>query len=349
MLSKQIVILPQIEDLLYPLKSEELAHLEASIIKEGVRDPLVVWERDSETILIDGHHRYAIAQKHNIDFEVKGIQFEDMLDVLDWVDKNQLGRRNLSDEERTLTIGRIYQRVRDQRAAARVSGAEAPDGETGSALQYVADGWNVSTGTIKRASDFASAIELLKSLGEDGAKAAHRILAGDVADGITELPKVYKTDSDKFPDLVAGLCAGHKKIRDIIPKMTDGGREHGKHDLTPSSNQPVQGDSNPPVDAQRFTTFAGDAGRTDEDDFYTDTGAVEAASIPELAIPPIEIQANVLQLFTCMSVLLQLDPNEVRKQLPQYVWKQIEEHVEPTTTWLQNFAQAPKDPANAQS
>ncbi|MGE4403807.1 MAG: ParB N-terminal domain-containing protein [Desulfobulbus sp.] len=346
MLTPQIVILPQIEDLLYPLKSEELAHLEASIAKEGVRDPLVVWKREEETILIDGHHRYAIARKLDIEFDVKEIHFEDMKDVLDWVDKNQLGRRNLTDEERTLTIGRIYQRVRDQRAAARVGTAES-SGETGSALQHVADGWNVSTGTIKRASDFASAIELLKSLGDEGSRAANRILAGDVADGITELPKVFKTDSDKFPELATGLCAGQKKIRDIIPKSSVTSREPEQQRPDRTVNpQPVENADLPPIDAQRYTTFGSDADHDSEDDFFHDAGEESASPIPGLETSPVEIQANVLQLFTAMDCLLRLNPKEVRDNLPQYVVKQIAEHIQPTAQWLQDFAQSEREQAH---
>jgi ParB-like chromosome segregation protein Spo0J len=67
-MNSNLVILPEIEDLLYPLKSEELANLEASIIQEGVRDSLVIWQRENEAILVDGHHRFAIAKKHGLDF-----------------------------------------------------------------------------------------------------------------------------------------------------------------------------------------------------------------------------------------------------------------------------------------
>ncbi|AEK58716.1 hypothetical protein Atc_2068 [Acidithiobacillus caldus SM-1] len=343
--ANEIVILPQIEDLLYPLKSEELAHLEASIAKEGVRDPLVIWRRDNESILIDGHHRYAIARKLGIAFDVKEIQFVDMNDVLDWVDKNQLGRRNLTDEERTLTIGRIYQRVRDQRAAARAGTAESR-GECGSALQHVADGWNVSTGTIKRASDFASAIELLKSLGEEGTMAANRILAGDVADGITELPKVYKTDNDRFPELATGLCSGKKRIRDIIPKSPVASREPEHERPARTVNpQPAEDADLPPIDAQRYTTFSSDA-EPNSDDFFRDAVEEGASPMPGLEISPVEIQANVLQLFTAMDFLLRLNPKSVRENLPQYVIKQIVEHIQPTAQWLQDFAQSEREQAH---
>ena len=51
-----ITILPQIEDLLYPLKPEELAHLESSIRQHGVREPLCLWDRDGELILFTAWH-----------------------------------------------------------------------------------------------------------------------------------------------------------------------------------------------------------------------------------------------------------------------------------------------------
>lgn len=86
----ELVIFPEIEDLLYPLKPEELANLDTSIREEGVRDPLFIWKREDEDILIDGHHRYAIAKKHQIDFRAVTKSFVSLEDALDWVDKNQL-------------------------------------------------------------------------------------------------------------------------------------------------------------------------------------------------------------------------------------------------------------------
>lgn len=112
---QNITILPQIEDLLYPLKPEELAHLEASIRQHGVREPLCLWDRDGEFILVDGHNRYAVATRNGVTFPTTIMEFKDLEDVLDWVDKNQIGRRNLTDEERAVTLGRIYQRKLDQK------------------------------------------------------------------------------------------------------------------------------------------------------------------------------------------------------------------------------------------
>ncbi len=70
---------------------------------------------------------------------------------MDWVDKNQLGRRNLTDEERAVTVGRIYQRIRDQRAAVRANTEDPGSKTTGLALVRETETVDVSTGEIVRA------------------------------------------------------------------------------------------------------------------------------------------------------------------------------------------------------
>lgn len=92
-----IVVLPVLRDALPPQAPEEHARLEASILEDGhPRDPLVVWKRDDEYVLVDGHHRYEICQRHNLPFRVVEREFESEADVLQWMVQLQLGRRNLS-------------------------------------------------------------------------------------------------------------------------------------------------------------------------------------------------------------------------------------------------------------
>ena len=57
-------IAPEFESLIPPLQAEERAQLEANILAEGCRDPLVLWD----DVLLDGHNRYAICRKHGIPF-----------------------------------------------------------------------------------------------------------------------------------------------------------------------------------------------------------------------------------------------------------------------------------------
>ncbi|WP_437560394.1 ParB N-terminal domain-containing protein [Acidithiobacillus sulfuriphilus] len=170
---QNITILPQIKDLLYPLKPEELANLEASIRQYGVREPLCLWDRDGEMILVDGHNRYDVATRNGVEFNTTILEFEGLEEVLGWVDKNQIGRRNLTDEERAVTLGRIYQRkLEAKRTATRRASTEndvneaSGDGERMS--DTIAREWNVSSATVKRASNFAEAVAALKEVGENG-------------------------------------------------------------------------------------------------------------------------------------------------------------------------------------
>lgn len=80
-----------------PLTVNEYAALERSILAEGCRDALVLWG----DVLIDGHNRYAICQKHGIEFKtVQNDSFATIEDVMLWMIDNHLARRSVSDFQR---------------------------------------------------------------------------------------------------------------------------------------------------------------------------------------------------------------------------------------------------------
>ena len=80
-----------------PLTSNEYAALERSLLAEGCRDALVLWG----DVLIDGHNRYALCQKHGIDFKtIQNSSFDTLDDVMLWMIDNHLARRSVSDFQR---------------------------------------------------------------------------------------------------------------------------------------------------------------------------------------------------------------------------------------------------------
>lgn len=81
----------EFKSLIPPLSTDEYSQLEQNLINDGIRDPLVLWNNT----LIDGHNRYEIAQKYNLDFETIDKDFEDRDGAKLWIISNQLGRRNL--------------------------------------------------------------------------------------------------------------------------------------------------------------------------------------------------------------------------------------------------------------
>lgn len=86
----------EFQSLIPPLTFEEKKMLEESILNEGCRDAIVLW---GDTI-IDGHNRYEICTKYGIPFETVKREFENRNEVIEWIIKNQFGRRNLPLHER---------------------------------------------------------------------------------------------------------------------------------------------------------------------------------------------------------------------------------------------------------
>lgn len=106
---------PEFKALIPPLTAEEYAGLEKSIIREGCRDPLVLWG----DILIDGHNRWEICAKHGgIPFRTVQRDFGNRDDAMLWMIQNQFARRNLSSAQRIDMIMK-YEEVVKARAKER--------------------------------------------------------------------------------------------------------------------------------------------------------------------------------------------------------------------------------------
>lgn len=82
---------PEFKKLMRALSKVELDNLEESLLAEGCREPLITWNG----FIIDGHNRYELCKRHNIDFRVIEKEFESDNDTILWIITNQLGRRNL--------------------------------------------------------------------------------------------------------------------------------------------------------------------------------------------------------------------------------------------------------------
>lgn len=89
---------PEFSSLIPPLTPEELAQLEANILADGCRDPLVAWAE--EGILLDGHNRHRICQRHDIPFNLREISLPGRDAAMCWIIRNQFGRRNLTPYQR---------------------------------------------------------------------------------------------------------------------------------------------------------------------------------------------------------------------------------------------------------
>lgn len=97
-----LTIDPEFKALIPPLSADERELLEASIIAEGCRDAIVVWQ--GQNVILDGHNRYDICTAHGIAFRTIELALDTRADVKVWMLRNQLARRNLPEPARVKLV-----------------------------------------------------------------------------------------------------------------------------------------------------------------------------------------------------------------------------------------------------
>lgn len=124
-----ITIHEELRSFVDPLTPTEYAALERSLLAEGCRDALVLWN----DILIDGHNRYEICTKHGIEFKtVQNTRFTSIEEVMLWMIDNHLARRSVSDYQRGVLALRKKELITSRAAppAPAAPPAGAADGST---------------------------------------------------------------------------------------------------------------------------------------------------------------------------------------------------------------------------
>ena len=173
----QMKINPEFKSLIPPVAPEELAQLESNILSDGCRDPLVTWQGT----LIDGHNRYDICQRHGIKFTTVEMEFADKAAAMDWMFANQLGRRNLTTDQRSDLRGRRYNltKIKSGTRTDLVASCDKVDTATALAEQH-----GVSRATIIRDGKKAEALDKLAETKPEEAKA--------VRDGVKRFNEVRR-------------------------------------------------------------------------------------------------------------------------------------------------------------
>lgn len=166
-----LLIHPRFQALIPPLTFEELAQLEDNLRRDGCRDPLVVWDN----VILDGHNRYEICTRLGLEFQTVSMNFASHDAAADWIDANQLGRRNLTPDAAALLRGRRYNRIK--RAEGRPKLDQNDLVISGATAARLAGEHGVSAPTIKRDGRFAAAVEVLKQYIPD---IEQRVMVGDI-------------------------------------------------------------------------------------------------------------------------------------------------------------------------
>ena len=100
----------EFQKLIPPLTDDELNILENSCLTEGIREPILTWDG----FIIDGHNRYNIAKKHNLQYKTAEKVFDNEQAVKEWMILNQFGRRNLNNYQRSMLALELEEMFREK-------------------------------------------------------------------------------------------------------------------------------------------------------------------------------------------------------------------------------------------
>ena len=153
---RALTIDPEFRDLIPSPSDEERALLEDSIVANGCESPLFIWNG----VIVDGHNRYEICQKHSIPFAVVEKDFVNRDAALLWIIQTQLGRRNLTSYQKSELVLRfepmLKMHAKERQEETRFSSTDtvvknsAPPMEYGKTREQLGNLAGVSHDTIKK-------------------------------------------------------------------------------------------------------------------------------------------------------------------------------------------------------
>lgn len=151
---------PEFKELLPELSKEEKEHLEQSLLEHGTNyAPIMVW--DSQ--IVDGHNRFEIMRKHEMPFTTMALPLENKYEVIDWMIREQKGRRNLTKAQKDYYIGKRYENQKkmvgtNQYTDKKRVGDFPPPKNT---AEKIAEQEGIDASTIKQNEKFAKGIDKL--------------------------------------------------------------------------------------------------------------------------------------------------------------------------------------------
>jgi hypothetical protein len=214
---KKLQISKEFKSIIPQLSKGEFDLLEQNILEEGIRDSIIVYNN----VIIDGHNRYEIAQKHNLKFKTVDKEFDSIDKVKTWILENQAGRRNLNESQRALLGARLEKTTHggDRKSEERVANWQ-PNRES---ISKMVNASPRSIGRAKKVLAFAD-IEMVKNVenGELSLSAAEKeinktekIKKIEQKDTVENTTKDYVLIQTKTPPELYSLIVKHMQSNKI--------------------------------------------------------------------------------------------------------------------------------------
>lgn len=198
----RINILEEFKELIPRLSDEEFKLLEDNILEEGCRDAIVLWQQDDKYYIIDGHNRYRICKQHGINFKTTLLELANRQEVVDWMVRNQLGKRNITEETKSYLRGLQYRREKGRQGGDKRSQTATST----STSERLAQEHKVSEKTIKRDEQFADAIDIIAK--QAGVDIKNKLLNREIGGTKQQIITIAQLEPKQQESLLSKLRTG---------------------------------------------------------------------------------------------------------------------------------------------
>ncbi|QLA83390.1 plasmid replication/partition related protein [Acidovorax sp. JMULE5] len=241
-----IVVNEELKAYIEPLTPDEHEALERSILAEGCRDALVLWG----DVLVDGHNRYGICQKHGLPFQtVQNPRFQSMEDVHLWMIDQHLGRRSVSDFQRGVLALRKREIMADRKARATTStdteaATTTPDTPEAAAALPAPSPLDSREAIAKAARLSSSQVVMIEKIQK---QAAPELVAA-VKSGTISINAAAAVATLPAEEQVAAVVAGKDELKQAAKRVRELNKRKPREEA-PSDESPEAKDTSPGAEA----------------------------------------------------------------------------------------------------
>ncbi len=249
---EQLRIDPEFKNLIRPPNREEYAQLEASLMVDGCRDPIITWRG----AIVDGYSRYEICNRLHIPYAIQEKPFDEREAAIVWICENQLGRRNITDQMRKYLIGRQYEaekiigfhrNARGHSRHAKVQGADVSSGpderagverrESGQRTAIrLGVKYHLSSGAVQKYAKYSQALDVLwKKIPE----LVPKILAGHYKISHENIVKLSEMDAEEMKDLSSKIGLGSASFIRYSKSRRELSNQREKESVTKPNHIPI--------------------------------------------------------------------------------------------------------------
>jgi len=177
-----IQIKDEFKKLIPALTAEEFKQLEQNCLDEGIREKIITWNG----FIIDGHNRFEIATRWNLEYETEAKRFKDENKVKEWMINNQFGRRNLNNYQKSVLALELESVISARAKERMLSGNPSQTFDKGRVDEKIGNIAKVSHETIRK-------VKVIKAKASEEVK--EKLNTGEVT--INEAYKDIKKEENK--------------------------------------------------------------------------------------------------------------------------------------------------------